>query len=180
MLSFKKLNFTLNDKKKLKFILYLFSFLFLSLITYLNIPKLLNFSENSLKESLKNNNININNISKLDYKIFPTPRLRIQDSNFTIGEDTLEVNNSEIDVILSVGQIYNFEQINYKKLIINKGSSKININNINKLLTSINKNKKKLIFRENNLIFLNKNKKFFEINNASIQIDYTNKKKNFL
>ena len=171
MLSFKKLNFTLNDKKKLKFILYLFSFLFLSLITYLNIPKLLNFSENSLKESLKNNNININNISKLDYKIFPTPRLRIQDSNFTIGEDTLEVNNSEIDVILSVGQIYNFEQINYKKLIINKGSSKININNINKLLTSINKNKKKLIFRENNLIFLNKNKKFFEINNASIQID---------
>tara|TARA_B110000971_G_scaffold122433_1_gene125363 strand:- start:326 stop:1660 length:1335 start_codon:yes stop_codon:yes gene_type:complete len=179
MLSFKKLNFTLNDKKKLKFILYLFSFLFLSLITYLNIPKLLNFSENSLKESLKNNNININNISKLDYKIFPTPRLRIQDSNFTIGEDTLEVNNSEIDVILSVGQIYNFEQINYKKLIINKGSSKININNINKLLTSINKNKKKLIFRENNLIFLNKNKKFFEINNASIQIDYTNKKKKF-
>ena len=181
MLSFKKLNFTLNDKKKLKFILYLFSFLFLSLVAYLNIPKLLNFSEDSLKENLKyNNNININNISKLDYKIFPTPRLRIQNSNFTIGEGNLEVNNSEIDVILSVGQIYNFEQINYKKLIINKGSSKININNINKLLTSINKNKKKLIFKENNLIFLNKNKKFFEINNTSIQIDYTNKKKKFV
>ena len=179
MLSVKKLNFTLNDKKKLNFILCFFSFLFFLLIAYLSIPKLLNFSEDSLKENLKNNNnININNISKIGYKIFPTPRLRIFDSNFTIGENTLEVNSSEIDVILNLDQIFNFKQINYKKLIINKGFSKINVDNINKLLTSISKNKKKLIFKENNLIFLNKNLTFFEINNTLIKIDYANNKKN--
>ena len=94
MLKTKKFNLTLKTQKKLKFILYFSSFFF---FTYLCIPKLLNFSPESIKENLKdNNNLNINNISKVNYKIFPTPRLSIPNSDFTIGEDVLEVSNSDI------------------------------------------------------------------------------------
>ena len=174
----KKFKITLKAQKKLKFILYFSSFF---LLTYLCIPKLLNFSPESIKENLKNdNNININNISKVNYKIFPTPRLSIPNSDFTIGEDVLEVSNSDIEIILNISKILNFKEINYKKLIINKGTSKINLNNINLLLSITNKNKKKLTFSENNIIFFQKEKVFFEINNASIKMNQHKIKKNLI
>ena len=174
----KKFKITLKAQKKLKFILYFSSFF---LLTYLCIPKLLNFSPESIKENLKNdNNININNISKVNYKIFPTPRLSIPNSDFTIGEDVLEVSNSDIEIILNISKILNFKEINYKKLIINKGTSKINLNNINLLLSITNKNKKKLTFSENNIIFFRKEKVFFEIKNALIKMNQYKIKKNLI
>ena len=74
----KKMNLMIKVKKNLKFLLHLFFFFIFLFITYISIPKLLNFSLDSIKKNLKiNNNININSISKVDYKIFPTPRLII-------------------------------------------------------------------------------------------------------
>tara|TARA_B110000971_G_scaffold93906_1_gene96539 strand:- start:227 stop:1555 length:1329 start_codon:yes stop_codon:yes gene_type:complete len=178
MQSTKKLNFTLKDQKKLKFFLYLFFFFFFFFFTYLCIPKLLNFSPELIKENLKNNNnININKISKVSYKIFPTPRLSLPNSDFTIGEGVLEVSNSDIEIILDISKILNFKKINYKKLLVNKGTSKINLNYINLLLTLTNKNK--LTFSENNIIFFQKEKFLFEISNAFIKINQ-HKKKNII
>jgi len=162
----KKLKFSLTEKKYLKFFVYLFSlFIFFSII-YISTPKLLNFSPESVKESLKNNNnIKIRNISRIDYKIFPTPRLILPNSSFVFGEDIFEVNNSELEIILNISEILNFKTVDYKKLLINQGSLEININNISKLLKNINKNKKKLTFKKNNIIFLYKETFFLEISN---------------
>ena len=144
MFSNKKFNFITKNKKRLKNILYLLLFLFFSFTTYLNIPKLLNFSVDSVKKNLKNNNnININNITKINYKIFPTPRLHIPNSNFTIGENNIEINNSELEIILNLTKILDYKEVSYKKLLINKGYSKIDLDNISKLLSNINKIKKK-------------------------------------
>ena len=176
MLSIKKLNFILKNNKKLKFIFVFFLAIFF--VVYITIPKLLNFSTESIKENLqKNNNIKINSILKVEYKIFPTPRLNLLNSNFTIGKEAIEVTNSEINIILRISQILNFKKINYKRLVINKGSSKINLDNIKQLLIINEKNKKKLIFRESKLIFFEKDKTFFEINDAIIKIGYGNKQK---
>ena len=172
------MNFTLKNKIKPKFNLYLFSFLFFFLITYFSIPKLLNFSVDSIKENLKNNNnININNISKVEYKVFPTPRLIIPNSNFTFGDGIVEVSNSQLEIILYISQILNSKKINYKKLLINEGSSKFDLNNISLLPTSINKIKKKINFKKNNLIFLQKNFFFLEINDTDINVDQDGEKK---
>jgi hypothetical protein len=178
MLSKKKLNLTLKDKKKLRFIFYFFSFLFFSFLFYLSIPKLLTYSTDSIKENLKiNNNITINNISKVKYKIFPTPRLTLLNSDFTIGKEIFEISNSELEILLNISQILNFKEINYKKLFINKGSSKINLDNLNQLLILIDKNKKKLTFRKNNFIFFQKNKVLFEVNDALLKMNQNKKKK---
>ena len=172
------MNFILKYKKKLKFILYLVSLFILFSVIYLSTPKLVNFPLESLKKNLKNNNdINISNISKVDYKIFPSPRLIIPNSNFTIGEGIVEVSNSELEIILVVSKILNFKEVNYKKLRINKGFSKINLNNVPQFLTSVDKNKKKLIFKNNNLIFLQEKNVFFKINDALIKIQQFDKKK---
>ena len=178
MRSIKKINIFSRDKRKLMVGLYLFSFLLFSFTTYLNIPKLLNFSVVSLKENVKkNNDINIQKISKINYKIFPTPRLSITNANFTVGEEILEVTDSDLEIVLNLSQILNFKKINYKKLVINKGSTKINLNNINQLVTIINNNNKKIVFRENNLIFFKKDASFFEIEDTSINIEQSKKKK---
>ena len=174
MLSAKKLNFTLKNKKKFYFIL-IFIFFF---ITYFNVPKLLNFSPESIKENLKNDsNIKISSISKIEYKIFPTPRLSILNSNFTIGEDIVDTNNSKLEIILNITKILNFKKIKYKKLLISDGSLRINLDNINQLLVNIKKNNKKLIFKKSNLIFLKKNNFSFEINDALMRIDKLGGKK---
>ena len=171
-----KWNFIQKNKKKIKFILYIsFIFTFFFAI-YVSIPKLLNFSVESIKKNLKNNNdINIDNISKVNYQIFPTPRLSIPNSNFTIGKNIIEVNNSEIKIILNTSQILNFKEISYKKLFIYQGYSKIDLNNINQFLKNINKNKKKLVLKKNNIIFFQKEKSFLEITNALIKIEKYNK-----
>ena len=165
MLNIQKLNYTLKDKKKFYFI-----FIFL-LITYFSIPKLLNFSSKSIKENLKNgSNVHISSISKIEYKIFPTPRLSILNSNFTIGEDIADTNNSKLEIIFNITKILNFKKIEYKKLIISGGTSIIDLEKVNQLLISADKNNKKLVFRKSNLIFLKKNNFSFEINDAMMNV----------
>ena len=172
------MNSILKNKKRIKFTLYVIFLLIFLFITYLLIPKLLNFSIESIKINLKNNNnINISSISKVHYKVFPTPRLIIPNSTFTIGKKIIEVNNSELEIILKLSEIFNYKKINYKKLLINNGSSKIKLNNINQLLTDINKNKKELIFKKNNIIFFQNKKVFFTISNALIKVDRPTAKK---
>ena len=167
----KKMNLMIKVKKNLKFLLHLFFFFIFLFITYISIPKLLNFSLDSIKKNLKiNNNINIDSISKVDYKIFPTPRLVILNSNFTIGKSIVELNNVELEIILKISKILNFKEVNYKKLLISKGLLKIKLNNINQLLTIINKHKKKLTFQKNNLILFQEEKVFLEINDTLIKI----------
>ena len=181
MFSLKKLSFNLENKKKLKFVLYCLSFFIFFFSIYLSTPKILNFSTASIKKQLKKNNIiNISNISKVNYKIFPTPRLNIPNSNFTISEEAIKIYNSEIDIILNIGDLLNFKEINYKKLIINKGYSKIELNNVNQLLANINKSTKKIVFKKNKLIFLMKDNFFFEINDASSIINHTSDKKELI
>ena len=165
-------------KGKKKFFFFLFLFLFLFFIIYLYIPKFLNFSIESIEDSLKNNNnINIRKISKVEYNIFPTPRLSLKDSDFTIGKNMFEVRNSKIEIILNISQILNPAEINYKKLLIDKGFSKLNFNNINQILTIIDQSKKRIIFKGNNIVFFDNKKFFFEINNVLIKIRRVGKKK---
>jgi hypothetical protein len=177
MLSVKKSHLIPRDKKISKFTLYLFSLFIFFSISYFSTPKLLTFSTDSIKESLKNNNnIHINNILDVKYKIFPTPRLSIINSDFVIGEGIAKVKNSEIEIILNVTQILNFKEINYKKLLIQKGSSEVNLNNISQLLKNLKKNKKKITFKNNKIIFVQNDKIFFEITKAKTKMDHTKKK----
>lgn len=167
-----------KNKIKLKLTVYLISFFIFPLLLYVSTPKLLNFSLESIKENLKKyNNININNISKVDYKIFPTPRLSLSNSNFTIGKKIVEVSNSELEIILDLRRILSFKKIYYKKLLINNGSSKINLNNINNFLTTADKNIKEINFNKNSLIFFQENKVFLKISDASIQIQHASDKR---
>ena len=167
----KNLNFIFKKKNIYKIILYLLIYFIVIFFAYFFTPNFFNYSPQLIEESLKqNNNFNIKNISKVSYKAFPTPRLRISGSNFTFEEDILEVDGSEIDIILNSSSILNYKRLDYNKLLIKGGSTKININNANQLLNYFKKNKQKIFFKENNLILVQNNKDLFEINDSIIKV----------
>ena len=171
----KKLNFILKEKKIYKIILYLFTFFIIIFSVYFFIPKFFNYTPKLIQESLnKNNNINIKDISDIKYKFFPSPRLTVAGINLELEENILKVENAEVDIILNPLSIINYKVLDYKKLIIKKGSSIIKTNQINKLFKYIKKNKKKIDFQENTIIVMSQNKRLFEINDSLIKINNKN------
>jgi hypothetical protein len=171
----KNLNFILK-KKIYKYLFYLFVFFIIFFFSYFFTPKFFNYSSQLIEENLRaNNDINIKNISKITYKVFPTPRLKVSGSNFSIKGNILEVDGSDIEIILNPRSILNYKNLFYNEIIIKDGSTKINISNINELFNYFKKNKLKIFFRENNLILVKNNDKFlFEINNNKIAISNVN------
>ena len=162
-----------SSNRKLTFILY---FVLISLffsISYLSSPKLLNYSlrDAFIKEALKtNNNINLKKFKSINYKIFPTPRLLIKDSNFSYNEDFIFVENSDINIILNITSLLKYKNFNYKRVLIGNGESKISINNIYKSLETIKKNQRRINFKKTNFVFLGNNKKFFKIDSSNLII----------
>ena len=171
----KKFNLISKKISIYKIIFYLFSFLFIIFFSYFLTPNFFNYSSLLVEESFKiNNNINIKNISKISYEIFPTPRLKVYGSNLNIKKNILEIDGSEIEIILNLDSILNYKKIYYKKIIIKGGSTKINVNNITQLLNYFKKNKLKIFLKKNNFIFKEDNEFLFEINNSTAEISSSN------
>ena len=174
----KNLNFILRLKKNSKYILYLPVFIIIFLFIYFYIPKFFNYTPNLIQESLKKNSeINIKNISNINYKFFPSPRLKLFGSDLEFQEGFLKVENAEVDIVLNPLSIINYKILDYNKLLIRGGSSNFEINNINQLFNYIKKNKKKINFKKNKIILLGEKKKLFEINESSTRFDIQKKTK---
>jgi hypothetical protein len=171
----KNLNFILKKKSIYKYFFYLFLFFIIIFFSYFFTPKFFNYSSQQIEESFRtNNDINIKNISKINYKAFPTPRLKVSGSNFSIKENILEIDGNEIEIILNPSNILNYKKLFYNKIIIKGGSTKINISNINQLLNYFKKNKLKIFVRDNNLILVKNDKFLFEINDSKTEISKVN------
>jgi hypothetical protein len=171
----KNFNFIFNKKIIYKNFFLLLLFFFIIFFFYFSIPRFFNYSPQLIKESLTiNNDIDIKDISKISYKVFPTPRLKVFGRNLSLKENILEVNGSEIEIILSLNSILNYKKIYYKKIIIKGGATIIDISKINQLFNYLKKNKQKISFKENNIILTKNNKYLFEINDSITEISSNN------
>ena len=172
----KKINFIFKDKKIYKFFLYFLVFFVSIFSVYFFIPKFFNYTPKLIAESLKkNSNININNISSINYKLFPSPRLRLLGSYLEFEKSILIVEDAEIDIILNPLSVINYKIINYNKILIKRGFSIIKINKANQLFSYIKKNKKKINIEKNNIILLKENKKLFEISDGQVKLSSSKK-----
>lgn len=166
----KKLKFIFKDKKKYKIILYLLLFIVIIFSTYFFIPKFFNYTPKGIQESLKkNSNINIKRISNIDYKFLPSPRLRLSGVDLKFGEDILSIENSEVDIVLNPFRIMSYRILDYNKFFIRGGSTNLEVNKINKLFYYIKKNRNKINFKNNTIIFFRQNKKLFKINDSLVK-----------
>ena len=171
----KKLNLISKYKKIYKIILYFLLFIIIIFLVYFSIPKFFKYTPKLIEESLKrNSDFNIKNISDINYRLFPSPRLRFYVSNLELEKNILEVNDSQIDIILNPLSLFKHKRLNYNKILIRDGSTNIRIDKTNQLLEYIKKNTKKFNFKNNSIIFLQENQKLFEINKGIIKINSKN------
>ena len=174
----KNFNFIFKKKKIYKILFYLTVFFIFIFFSYFFTPHFFNYNSQLIEESFKtNNDINIKNISKISYKILPTPRLKVSGSVLNVKKNTLQIDGSEIEIILNLNSIFNYKKLYYNKIIINGGSIKIDTNNISQLLDYFKKSKLKIFLKKNNLILVKKDKFLFKINDSKTIIDFTNNQK---
>ena len=166
-----------KKKKNYKIIFFLLLFIVTVFSVYFSVPKFFNYTPELIKESLKKNSeLNIKNISNINYRFFPTPRLRVHGSSLKFEENILKIEGAKIDMILNPLNLATYKMINYDKLLISDGTINIKINKVNQLLNFINKNKKKINFKNSTIVFLQKNKNLFEIDKGIIKIYSKNNK----
>ena len=174
----KNFNFIFKKKKIYKILFYLTVFFIFIFFSYFFTPHFFNYNSQLIEESFKtNNDINIKNISKISYKILPTPRLKVSGSVLNVKKNTLQIDGSEIEIILNLNSIFNYKKLYYNKIIINGGSIKIDTNNISQLLDYFKKSKLKIFLKKNNLILVKNDKFLFKINDSKTIIDFTNNQK---
>ena len=163
----KKLYFIFKNKKINKVFLFLLAFFIVSFFAYLFTPNFFNYTPNLIQKSIyQNSNINIKNISKISYKLFPSPRLRLYGSSLEFGDNILEIEGAEVDIILNPLRIIKYKNLNYNKFFIRGGSTALEIKKINQLFNYMKNNKKKFNFKNNNIILFKEKNKLFEINNS--------------
>ena len=168
----KNLKLIFKKKKIYKITLYFFLFIVIIFFSYFSIPKFLNYTPKLIEESLKkNNNLNIKDISNINYRIFPSPRLNVSGSTLELEDNVLEVKGVKIDIILNPLSLINYKKFDYDRVLIKGESIDIKINKVNRLLNYINKNEKKINFKENTIFILKENKKLFKINKGTIKIN---------
>ena len=83
-----------NIFKFIFYLKYLFLIFFISLLTYLIVPKFFNFSEKQFyikKHIEKNYDLTIKNIEKIQYNILPLPNLEIKNASLNFLNDDLEI-----------------------------------------------------------------------------------------
>jgi hypothetical protein len=164
----------MNKNIRKTFLYLLLPAAFISLI-YFSIPKFFNYTTQLIEESLKkNSNFTIKDISNINYRLLPSPRLRVYGANLKLEENFLEVENAEIDIILNPLSLINYKRLNYSRLLIRGGSTNIEINKVNQLLSFVKKNKEKINLNKNTIIVLQKDKKIFEINDSNTNINSKN------
>ena len=167
--------FVFKKKKINKIFLYFILFIVIIFFVYFSIPKFFNYTPELIEESLKKNSkVNIKNILNTNYRLFPSPRIRVYGSSLDLNENILGVDDAEIDIILSPLSLINYKRLNYDRLLIRGGSTNIKINKVNELLDYIKKNNKKINFKKNKIIILQEKKKLFEIDNSLIKINSKN------
>ncbi|MEK9638692.1 MAG: hypothetical protein VW126_03495 [Pelagibacteraceae bacterium] len=120
----KKNFFIFKKSKSAKFFLYIFISLLIVLFTYLFIPKFYNYSDLKIEKILTNSGIVLKDSNKIDYHIFPSPRLSIKNAKIGFDNELINISSSEVLLVLNLKDILKKENFKFKKLIIKSGFSK--------------------------------------------------------
>ena len=87
------------------FFIYLITLLIVLISIYLVIPKLFNYlnTKDLIIESLSSESgLNISKISRINYSIFPTPRLNITNVEINFKNNSFEIENGTVKLILNI------------------------------------------------------------------------------
>ena len=133
------------------FLRYLFAIFLVAICLFFLIPKFFNYEnkEEILKDYLLNYyDIEINDYSLIEFKIFPLPNLAIKDVNFKVKNKPIFFNTKNFNIFLNFRNIYNYENFTAKKVLLGHNKIILDIERTKDLFNYFGKLKYKLDVQE--------------------------------
>ena len=155
------------------FLKYVFAIFLITASIFLTIPKFFNYEkkEKLIKIFLKNYyDLEINNNSKIEYKIFPYPNLFITNLNFKIKNKPINFKSNSINIFLDYKNIYNYKNFKGKKVVFEESEILTDFNNLKDLINYFKNLKYKFNIKKLNINLLKDNKPLIKIKD----INFTN------
>ena len=163
------------------FLRYLFVIFFVSSSLFLTIPIFFNYEK---KEELiknyfiKNYNFEIGQYENIKYKAFPVPRIELKKVQIKLRNSDTNLNVNNLKVYPKILNIYNFNNFDANKVVLNKNNATVEISNFPIFLEQILSQKKKISFDDLNLKIINDNKLVLDF--ANLFFSNFGYKKNFI
>ena len=163
------------------FLRYLFVIFFVSSSLFLTIPIFFNYEK---KEELiknyfiKNYNFEIGQYENIKYKAFPVPRIELKKVQIKLRNSDTNLNVNNLKVYPKILNIYNFNNFDANKVVLNRNNATVEISNFPIFLEQILSQKKKISFDDLNLKIINDNKLVLDF--ANLFFSNFGYKKNFI
>ena len=144
-------------------IILIISLIFVSFTIYLSLPSLFDYKKLQLKieKQIESDfKIQLKNISKINYRFFPTPHLVISKSDlyFKNNSDFKISTLNNLKIFISINKLYQNRQIKIKKVFLTDSNFNFNYKSYISFLDQFNNFKnKKLNIKKSKFFFENKN-----------------------
>ena len=162
-----------NVFKFLFYLKYLFLIFFITSLIFLAAPKFFNYSEKwiYIKDYLKKNyNLDIKNKKKIQFNIFPSPNLEINDVSLNFYKNNHKINTQNLIIYPNVLKMYNFKNFDAKKIKLIDSNLKLDIEYIADFYKKLASLKNKISFNNLSIKTLDEDKPLFFLT----KIDYSN------
>jgi len=152
------------------FLRHVFAIFFIATILFFSIPKFFNFEKKQdlINEYLLNYyDLELNNFNSIKFEIFPLPNLLIKNASLKIKDKPLKMKTKNLNIFLSVKDIYSFKDLKAKKIIFIDNELSLDIEKIEELLRYFNDLKYKLGVKHLNINFKKNNSSLLKVNNIN-------------
>ena len=166
-----------------KFSIYIISFIFFSIIVYLNIPNFFDYEKSLLNKTCKN--LNCISESEIEYTFIPSPRLVIKNLTIQDSKKRTILTAPKAGIKISIHKLINKDKFNFTKIVSKDLEINLHLDDIQEYIKFIEKINfiKPIAINKGNINFFNSNEKITTIKKASIKfksLDNISIKGNFL
>ena len=174
------------DSKILKrFSIYIISFIFFSIVAYLNIPNFFDYEKSLLNKTCKKFNLNCISESEIGYTFIPSPRLVIKNLTIQDSKKRTILTAPKAGIKISIHKLINKDKFNFTKIVAKDLEINLHLDDIQEYIKFIEKINfiKPIAINKGNINFFNSNEKITTIKKASIKfksLDNISIKGNFL
>ena len=137
------------------------------------IPKFLNFEDNQtyVKKYLSQNyNLNIKNVNKIHYNIFPVPNFEIKDISINFYENDYKFETNKIIIFPNILKIYNFQELDIKKVSLIDSKLDLKVQHVTKFYKKLVNQKNKISFNNLTIEIINDYKPVITLKKSNTQI----------
>ncbi len=155
------------------FLRYLIVIFFISLISFLTIPKFFDYEKRSpiIQDYLyKNHFFRIQKYKKISFQSFPTPNIEIEGAEIKFDQISSSLFVNRLILYPELFSIYNYDNFEIKKVIINEGKTELKILESDIYFKKILKQKKPFSLKKIDFKLINENDFLINLSN----INYAN------